>query len=244
MNLCRYKPALDRGQILLLPDRVEDYVGENHRVRALDAYVDTLDPASMGFKHTEAGTTAGQSPYNPWAMLKLYLYGYQHGIRSSRKLEAETRRNLEVMWPVKGMRLSCRSIADFRRNDAAQLRNVNRDFVLLCSELSLFGGDEAAVDGSFLSADASTASIRTRGYIDRELENIESRIEQYQRELEGADAADEKAGIQDAADDRMLLEKIEKLGKRQEETRETGDRMERSGDTQVSTVDEDARLLR
>ncbi len=76
------------------------------------------------------------------------------------------------------------------------------------------------------------------------MENIESRIEQYQRELEEADAADEKAGIQDAADDRMLREKIEKLGKRQEETRETGDRMERSGDTQVSTVDEDARLLR
>ncbi len=149
MNLRRYKPALDRGQTLLLPERVEDYAGENHRVRALDAYVDTLDPASMGFKHTEAGTTAGQPPYNPWAMLKLYLYGYQNGIRSSRKLEAETGRNLEVMRP------SCRSIADFRRNHAAQLRNVNRDFVPLCSELSLFGGDEAAVDGSF-------SSLRTR----------------------------------------------------------------------------------
>ncbi len=71
MNRRRYKPALDRGQTLLLPERVEDYVGENHRVRALDAYVDTLDPASMGFMHTEAGTTAGQPPYNPWAMLKL-----------------------------------------------------------------------------------------------------------------------------------------------------------------------------
>ncbi len=145
---------------------------------------------------------------------------------------------------VQGMRPSYKSIADFRRNHAEQLKKVNRDFIMLCRDLSLFGGDEVAVDGSFFSADASRASIRTGGYIDRELENIESRIEQYQRELEEADAADEKAGIQDAADDRMLREKIEKLGKRQEETRETGDRMERSGDTQVSTVDKDAGLLR
>ncbi len=109
---------------------------------------------------------------------------------------------------VKGMRPSCRSIADFRRNHAVQLRKVNRDFVLLCRELSLFGGDEAAVDGSFFSAAASRASIRIRGYIDRE------------------------------------LEKIEKLKKRRKEKRETKDCTERSGDTQVSTADEDARLLR
>ncbi len=142
------------------------------------------------------------------------------------------------------MRPSYKSIADFRKNHAAQLRKVNRDFVLLCRELSLFGGDEVAVDGSFFSADASRASIRTRGYIDRELENIESRIEEYQQELEEADAADEKAGRQDAGNDKMLREKIEKLKKRQKENRETKDRMERSGDTQVSKVDKDARLLR
>ena len=84
MNQRRYKPTLDREQRLLLPERVEDYVGENHQVRALDAYVDTLDLAALGFKHTETGTVAGQPPYNPWALLKLYLYGYQHGIRSRR----------------------------------------------------------------------------------------------------------------------------------------------------------------
>lgn len=244
MNQRRYKPTFDRTQTLLLPERVEDYVGENHQVRALDAYVDTLDLGSLGFKHTETGTVAGQPPYNPWAMLKLYLYGYQHGIRSSRKLEAETRRNLEVIWLVKGMRPSYKSIADFRKDHVAQLREVNRDFVLLCRELSLFGGEEVAVDGSFFSADASKASIHTEAYIDKGLEQIERKIEEYQKALEETDAADEKAQKRDTGDDEVLSEKIEKLKKRQEKKRELKAGMERSGRTQVSSVDKDARLLR
>lgn len=244
MNQRRYKPTLERTQKLLLPERVEDYVGENHQVRALDAYVDTLDLESLGFKHTETGTVAGQPPYNPWAMLKLYLYGYQHGIRSSRKLEAETRRNLEVIWFVKGMRPSYKSIADFRKDHVVQLREVNRDFVLLCRELCLFGGDEVAVDGSFFSADASRGSIQTESYVERELESIERKIQEYQQALEDGDAADEEEGRQDTGNDEVLSEKIEKLKKRQEEKRELKARMERSGDTQVSAVDPDARLLR
>lgn len=243
MNQRRYKPTLDRAQRLLLPERVEDYVGENHQVRALDAYVDTLDLGSLGFKHTQTGTVAGQPPYNPWAMLKLYLYGYWRGIRSSRKLEAETRRNLEVIWLVKGLRPSYKSIADFRKDHAAQLREVNRDFVLLCRELSLFGG-EVAVDGSFFSADASEASIHTEAYIDKGLEQIERKIEEYQKALEQEDAADEKAQKQDTGNDEVLSEKIEKLRRRQEKKRELKARMDSSGQTQVSSVDEDARLLR
>ena len=244
MKQRRYKPTLERTQALLLPERVEDYVGENHQVRALDAYVDTLDLGALGFKRTETSTVAGQPPYNPWSMLKLYLYGYQHGIRSSRKLEAETRRNLEVIWLVKGMRPSYKSIADFRKDHVVQLREVNRDFVLLCRELSLFGGEEVAVDGSFFSADASRGSIQTEGYVEKELERIEKKIEEYHRALEETDAADEKAGKQDVGNDEVLREKIEKLKRRQEEKRELKSRMERSGQTQVSVVDPDARLLR
>ena len=242
MNQRRYKPNLDRTQTLLLPERVEDYVGENHQVRALDAYVDTLNLGSLGFKHTESGTIAGQPPYNPWAMLKLYLYGYQHGIRSSRKLEAETRRNLEVIWLVKGIRPSYKSIADFRKDHVRQLREVNRDFVVLCRELNLFGGDEVAVDGSLFKADASKDSIQTRAYVDKALEKIERKIEEYHRALEEQDREDEKAQKQDTNNDKVLREKIEKLKKRQEEKRELKSRMKRSGDTQVSVVDEDARL--
>ena len=244
MNQRRYKPTLDRTQRLLLPERVEDYVGENHQVRALDAYVDTLDLTSLGFKHTETGTIAGQPPYNPWAMLKLYLYGYWRGIRSSRKLEAETQRNLEVIWLVKGLRPSYKSIADFRKDHVRQLREVNRDFVLLCRELDLFGAEDVAVDGSFFKADASRGSIQTESYVDRELERIERKIEEYHQALEEQDTADEKAGTQDASDDGVLSEKIEKMKRRQEEKRDLKARMERSGASQVSSVDPDARLLR
>ena len=219
-------------------------MGENHQVRALDAYVDTLDLGSLGFKHTETGTVAGQPPYNPWAMLKLYLYGYWRGIRSSRKLEAETRRNLEMIWLVKGLRPSYKSIADFRKDHVAQLREVNRDFVLLCRELDLFGGEDVAVDGSFFSADTSKANIHTKAYIDKGLEQIERKIEEYQKALEEEDAVDEKAQKRDTGDDEVLSEKIEKLRRRQEEKRELKARMERSGQTQVSSVDKDARLLR
>ena len=109
-------------------------------------------------------------------MLKLYLYGYWRGIRSSRKLEAETRRNLEVIWLVKGLRPSYKSIADFRKDHVRQLREVNRDFVLLCGELDLFGAEDVAVDGSFFKADASRSSIHTEDYIDKELERIERKI--------------------------------------------------------------------
>ena len=258
MNQRRYKPKLDRAQRLLLPDRVEDYVGENHQVRALDAYVNTLDLAALGFKHTETGTIAGQPPYNPWALLKLYLYGYQHGIRSSRKLEAETRRNLEVIWLVEGLQPSYKSIADFRKDHVRQLREVNRDFVLLCRELSLlcrelsllcrelslFGGVVVAVDSSFFKADASKKSIQTKAYIDKALEKIDEKIEEYHQILDRQDAADEKAGARDTSNDEVLSEKIEKMKRKQAEKRDIKARIERSGDSQASMTDKDARLLK
>ena len=236
MNQRRYKPTLDRAQRLLLPDRVEDYM-ENHQIRALDAYVDTLDLAVLGFKHAETGTTAGQPPYNPWAMLKLYLYGYRHGIRSSRKLEAKTRRDLEVIWLVKGLRPSYKSIADFRKDHVRQLREVNRDFVLLCRELSLFGGEVAAADSSFFKADASKTSIQTETYVNKALEKIDKKIEEYHQALDRQDAADDKAGAQDVSSDEVLLEKLEKIKQRQAEKRGLKARIERSGDSQVSMTE-------
>ena len=187
---------------------------------------------------------AGQPPYNPWALLKLYLYGYQHGIRSSRKLEAETRRNLEVIWLVEGLQPSYKSIADFRKDHMRQLREVTRDFVLLCRELSLFGGVVVAVDGSFFKADASKKSIQTKAYIDKALEKIEEKIEEYHQILDRQDAADEKAGARDTSNDEVLSEKIEKMKRKQAEKRDIKARIERSGDSQASMTDKDARLLK
>ncbi len=111
MIIRRYQTPLNRQQEMLLPARVDEYVGKNNMVRAVDAYVSTLDMEDLGFQHTQSGIMAGQPPYNPLALLKLYLYGYLQGIRSSRKLEREALRNLEVIWLIEGLRPTYKTIA-------------------------------------------------------------------------------------------------------------------------------------
>jgi transposase len=159
MSSRRYQPVLNRQQEMLLPPCVDDYVNPNNPVRAIDAYVDTLDVKALGFTNTQPVSSAGQPAYNPGALLKLYLYGFLQGIRSSRKLEREASRNLEVMWLIEGLRPTYKTIADFRKANAVALTAANRDFLLLCKELALFGGEQAAVDGCSFKADASKTGI-------------------------------------------------------------------------------------
>jgi hypothetical protein len=127
-------------------------------------------------------------------MLKLYLYGYLQGIRSSRKLERETHRNLEVIWLIEGLRPSYKSIADFRKSNSTALKGANRDFILLCKELALLGGEDVAVDGSFFKADASKAGIYTETKLNKQLAALEQKLNAYQQALAEQDAADDKAG--------------------------------------------------
>lgn len=237
----RYQSSQNREQPMLLPARIEDYVGEDNTVRVIDAYVETLDLGEMGFTHTKFKITAGQPPYDPAVMLKIYLYGYCNKIRSSRNLQTETRRNMEMVWLTQNSRPSHTSIASFRRNNLGALGDVNRDFVLLCKELGLFGGRQVAVDGTFMKANAAKSTIRTKGYLDREIEGIEKKIAEYHRELERNDAEEEEDT--DTCGESDLEEKIEKMKRIQEEKREVRKELERSGNTQVSSVDEDARLM-
>ena len=143
----RYQEVHSRSQVMLLPPCLDDYVSENNAVRAIDAFVGTLDLQALGFEHAEASCGAGQPAFDPALLLKLCLYGYQHRVRSSRRLEAEARRNLEVIWLCQRASPSYKTIADFRKNNAAALQAANREFVLLCRELSLLGGSRVAIDG-------------------------------------------------------------------------------------------------
>jgi transposase len=170
MSLRRYQKSLNRQQEMILPTRVEDYVSDNNTVRAIDTYVDTLNLQSIGYTDTQEITIAGQPAYDPAGLLKLYLYGYIQGIpRSSRKLEKEAHRNLEVIWLIEGQRPSYKTIANFRKNNSKALKSSNRDFVMLCKELNLLGGEGVAVDGSFFKADASKGSIYTESRLNKEL---------------------------------------------------------------------------
>lgn len=141
----------DRSQILLFPEAINDYVGSDNPVRFSDAFVDGLDLAAAGFVRVEAKPT-GRPGWAPAGMLKLYVYGYLNRIRSSRRLEAETHRNIEVIWLLRHLKPDFKTIADFRRDNRAAFKPVFREFVLLCRQLDLFGRELLAVDGTRLKA--------------------------------------------------------------------------------------------
>jgi transposase len=239
----RYRPTLNRQQEMLLPGRVDDYVSGNNAVRAIDAYVNSLDLQALGFQNTRPVISAGQPAYDPSALLKLYLYGYLQGIRSSRKLERETRRNLEAMWLAEGLQPGYKTIADFRKMNSSALKATHRDFLLLCKELSLFGGEEVAVDGSFFNANASKQGIYTDAKLDQQLACLDKKIADYQQAIAEQDRADDAAGFGSLADDGQLQQKLALLQAKQAEKKALQQQLKDSGGSQVATVDPDARLL-
>lgn len=242
MSERRYQEVQSRSQMMLLPPCLDDYVSEHNAVRAIDAFVGTLDLEALGFEHAEGNCGTGQPAFDPALLLKLYLYGYQHRVRSSRRLEAETQRNLEVIWLCQGASPSYKTIADIRKNNAAALRAVNREFVLLCRELSLLGGSRVAIDGTYLKADANPDSFHTRVSLERYLKRLDDQIAAYHRQLDEADADSQE--YVDVSEDPELAAKIETLVERQQKKKALQERLEESGAGQVSEVDADARLLR
>jgi transposase len=172
-----FKRGACREQSSFLPARIEDYVGADNPVRAIEAYVSALDLSALGFRHAARGSGAGQPPFDPADLLKLYLYGYLNQVRSSRRLEREAGRNVELIWLLRGLVPGYRTIADFRKENRGALRAANRDFVLLARELDLLGGNLVAIDGAFFHGDASKASITTRQRLVEQLANLERSIE-------------------------------------------------------------------
>lgn len=243
MTTRRYQASLNRQQDMLLPPRVGDYVHQNNTVRAIDAYVNTLDLQALGFKHTQVTQCSGQPAYDPASLLKLYLYGYMHSIRSSRKLERETFRNLEVIWLVEGITPSYKTIADFRKNNSVVIKGVNRDFVLLCKELSLLGGEQVAVDGSYFKGDTHKDNIYTEDKLKKQLAALDDKIVTYQKALADQDKEDDQAGKGSLGEDKQLAAKLERLQAKQAEKKALQQQLQSSGEKQISTVDRDARLL-
>jgi transposase len=240
MPIRQYKQGIARQQSFLLPARVEEYVAEDNPVRAIDVYVDSLDIHRLGFKNAIDSLTPGQPAYSPSDLLKLYLYGYLHRIRSSRRLEQETKRNLEVIWLVQGLRPSYKTIADFRKNNLKPLKKVNQDFVQLCKELDLFGGELVSIDGSYFRGNVSKGSIYMEEGLKKSLERIEKHIDEYLQVLEKADS--EEAG-QINEDQPSLQEKLAILKDRQQKHQMRLKKLQETGEKQLAEVDEDARLL-
>src|SRR3954454_19472916 len=185
-----FKSGESRDQASLLPPRIEDYVGPDNPVRAIESFVCALDLAKLGFRHADRGVEVGQPPYDPADLLKLYLYGYINQIRSSRRLEREVGRNLEVIWLLKNLQPGYRTIGDFRKENWKALKAANRTFVLLARELGLVGGTLVAIDAALFHGDASKASIFTRRKLAEQIASLDKEIEAYGEALEANDAAE------------------------------------------------------
>ena len=247
-----FKTGESREQACLLPPRIEDYVGPDNPVRAIESFVRALNLAKLGFCHADRGVEVGQPPYDPADLLKLYLYGYINQIRSSRRLEREACRNLELIWLLKNLRPGYRTIANFRKENWQALKAVNRSFVLLVRELGLVGGAVVAIDGSFFHGDASKASIFTRKRLAEQIAKLDQEIETYGRSLEDNDAAEAKEPRKDRPDGHGdggegdggdIGAKVAMLMAKRSRAQADLDRLEASGETQLSLTDPDARLL-
>jgi len=245
MMIRHFKSGVSRHQPSLLPPCVEDYVGRDNPVRAIDAYVDTLDVVKLGFRVPGSDGGAGQPPYDPRDLLKLYLYGYQHRIRSSRRLECEAGRNLELIWLLKSLKPGYRTIANFRKENWAALKAVNRDFVLMARELGLVGGECVAIDGAFFDGNASKASIKTRHRLAEQLAALEQDVEAYGAALEANDAAEASAVDQDGGgrNGEDVAQKVAALMEKRAKLQADLAQLDNSGETQLSRIDKDARLL-
>jgi transposase len=208
-----YKEGLNHKQQLLFPPSLDEYVSGDNPVRAIDAYVSLVEWSELGFADTRKSSRSdGQKAYHPTLQLKIYLYGYLNKIRSSRALEKECGRNIELMWLTEGLKPSYKTIADFRKNNPKALKEVFREFVLLCRNVELIEGEVVAVDGAFLRANASKNQLIMKKGALRELAKAETEVEEYLRALEYSDK--EPLSSSSASLSAKLPDELEKLGKR------------------------------
>jgi transposase len=227
----------DRYQMGFLPQSIEDYVDKNNPVRVYDAFVDALDFGEMGI--VVDSSKVGNSEYDPKAMMKLLIFGYSYGIRSSRKLERECYNNISFIWLVGGLRPDHKTIAEFRRKNKSALKQILRQSVQICLKLDLIAGNVLFVDGTKSRANASLKQTHNRGYYEKQLSKIDERITKLLMECESVDEEEEGLGSyvkmsEDLANTRDLRSKIEEILEVFEET----------GRKSVNQTDPDCAVMR
>ncbi len=230
----------DRHQITLFPEAVDDYISEENPVRVIEAYVNTLNLAELGFLKTEPKDT-GRPPYNPQDLLKLYIYGYMNRIRSSRRLETEAGRNLELVWLLRKLKPDFKTIADFRKDNKEPIKNVFKNFSRLCKEWELYGKQMVAVDGSKFRASNSKRNNFNEKKIQRQLKYIDEKINTYLQELDANDKGEAHIHVPSREE---IKQRIEELNQRKTKYNAMQERMAITGETEISTTDPDARLMK
>jgi transposase len=237
----RFVEGEDRSQSILFPERLEDYVGEDNPVRVVDAFVDHLDLTGLGFNRAVPEAT-GRPGYHPATLLKIYIYGYLNRVQSSRRLEREAQRNVEVMWLTGQLAPDFKTIADFRRDNGAAILKVCREFVLLCRQLGLFSQALVAIDGSKFKAVNNRDKNFTQAKVRRRIEEIEKSVARYLAELDSADRRGDE-GVSEAHT-RHLRDKLTQLHAEMQRMEALAQAVETAPDHQVSLTDPDARSMK
>jgi transposase len=234
----RYVKGEDRYQTILFPESIDEYISHDNPVRVIDVFVDLyIDVEKLGFTYAIPAHT-GRPPYNPKDMLKLYIYGYMNRTRSSRRLESEAGRNLEVMWLMNKTKPDHKTISNFRKDNQQALKEVFKEFTLLCKDLNLFSQEFIAIDGSKFRASNSKKNNFNKKKINRHLKYIDEKIKSYLLELEKNDA--EEAAIPEITEEEIKA-RIEELKKRKDTYEKHKAEIEEKGE--VSTTDPDSRLM-
>ncbi|RJE78568.1 IS1182 family transposase [Paracoccus sp. JM45] len=228
-----------RAQTLLLPACVDDYVGPDHVVRFIEAFVESLDLAAAGFERARPKATGRPAGYDPSGLLKLYIYGYLNRVRSSRCLETEMHRNLEVIWMMRQLQPDFKTIADFRRENKTAFRKIFREFVVLCRSLDLFGRELIAVDGTRLKAVNSGQRNFTKAKLAKAMDESDERLGRYLKQLDDADRDDTPPSAR--VDN--LKQKIAAIKERRAQLEQHHADLEASGEDQISLTDQDARAM-
>jgi transposase/IS5 family transposase len=229
----------DRSQTLLLPESLDEYVGQDNPVRFIDAFVDGLDLTAAGFTRVRPKTT-GRPGYAPTDLLKLYIYGYLNRVRSSRRLEAETHRNIEVIWLLRHLKPDFKTIADFRRINHKAFRPVFRQFVLLCRQLDLFGRELIAVDGTRIKAVNNKDRNFTHASLTQFIKLADAKLDDYLQRLDQSDADEAKTT---GSRVKNLAEKIAAIRERRTRCKDMLEQLERTGEDQISLTDPDSRAM-
>ena len=236
----RFVEGVDRGQGTLFPDRLDDWIGEDNPVRVVDVFVDELDLGGLGFCGVEPQAT-GRPAYHPSVLLKLYIYGYLNRVQSSRRLEREAGRNVEVMWLTGRLAPDHKTVADFRKDNGPAIRKVCARFVALCRQLDLFAEASVAIDGSKFKAVNTRDRNFTRAKMKRRREQIEESVARYLHQLDSADR--QEPSLARTTKTARLKDKIATLKKEMARLKKLEVRMLAAPDQQISLTDPDARSM-
>src|ERR1700723_3540109 len=235
----RFVEGEDRSQSTLFPERLDDYICEDNPVRAIEAFVEELDLTVLGFDGVEPETT-GRPAYHPSTLLKIYIYGYLNRIQSSRRLEREAQRNLELIWLTGKLMPDFKTIADFRKDNGPAIRRVGREFVMLCRSLNLFSDALVAIDGSKFKAVNGRDRNFTKHKLKARMQQLEESIARYLADLDRADR--DPRSVTDAQVEH-LKEKVETVKAQMRRLKQLGKQMTQTPDEQISLTDPDARSM-